>query len=106
MRGPRKSLTRRSGPKTNSDFEGLAVTLPGTRLAAHSPAPGRLSFPPPAEPRKEFHMQVRDIMTRHMAFCMPEKSLDEVARMMVTCDCGAIPVVDQITGRAVGIVTD
>jgi CBS domain-containing protein len=51
-------------------------------------------------------MQVRDIMTVHMAFCMPEKTVDEVAGMMVTCDCGAIPVVDPVTRKAVGIVTD
>lgn len=51
-------------------------------------------------------MRVRDIMTVHMAFCMPEKTVDEVAGMMVTCDCGAIPVVDPITRKAVGIVTD
>ena len=51
-------------------------------------------------------MQVRDIMTERIAFCVPEKALDEVARMMVTCDCGAIPVVDLISLRAVGIVTD
>ena len=51
-------------------------------------------------------MQVRDIMTECMAFCMPEKTVDEVARMMVASDCGAIPVVDPITRQAVGIVTD
>jgi len=51
-------------------------------------------------------MQVRDIMTERMAFCMPEKTVDEVARMMVACDCGAIPVVDPVTKQAVGIVTD
>jgi CBS domain-containing protein len=51
-------------------------------------------------------MRVRDIMTVHMAFCMPEKTVDEVAGMMVTCDCGAIPVVDPVTRKAVGIVTD
>ena len=51
-------------------------------------------------------MQVRDIMTAHMGFCMPEKTIDEVAGMMVTCDCGAIPVVDPVTRKAVGIVTD
>ena len=51
-------------------------------------------------------MRVRDIMTVHMAFCMPEKTVDEVAGMMVVCDCGAIPVVDPVTRKAVGIVTD
>ena len=51
-------------------------------------------------------MRVRDIMTVHVGFCMPEKPIDEVAGMMVTCDCGAIPVVDPETRKAVGIVTD
>ena len=51
-------------------------------------------------------MRVRDIMTVHMAFCMPEKPVDEVAGMMVASDCGAIPVVDPETRKAVGIVTD
>jgi CBS domain-containing protein len=51
-------------------------------------------------------MQVRDIMTERMAFCMPEKTLEEVAQMMVACDCGAIPVVDPVNYKVVGIVTD
>src|SRR4030095_14454867 len=51
-------------------------------------------------------MQVRDIMTESLAFCPPEKTLDEVARMMVACDCGAVPVVDPETQKAIGIVTD
>jgi len=51
-------------------------------------------------------MRVRDIMTVHMAFCMPEKTVNEVAGMMVTSDCGAIPVVDPVTRKAVGIITD
>ena len=51
-------------------------------------------------------MQVRDVMTESLVFCVPEKTLDEVARMMVECDCGAVPVVDPVTRKAVGIVTD
>jgi len=51
-------------------------------------------------------MQVRDIMTESMAFCPPEKTLDEIARMMVTCDCGAVPVVDPQTQKVIGMVTD
>ena len=51
-------------------------------------------------------MQVRDIMTESMAFVPPEKTLGEIARMMVECDCGAVPVVDPQTQKAVGIVTD
>lgn len=51
-------------------------------------------------------MQVRDIMTESLAFSPPEKTLDEIARMMVACDCGAVPVVDPQTQKAIGIVTD
>ena len=50
-------------------------------------------------------MRVRDIMTVHVAFCLPEKPVKEAAEMMVTCDCGAIPVVDW-QGRMVGMLTD
>ena len=51
-------------------------------------------------------MQVRDVMTESLAFCPPEKTLDDVARMMVACDCGAVPVVDLETQRVIGMVTD
>jgi CBS domain-containing protein len=51
-------------------------------------------------------MQVRDVMTESLTFCPPEKTLDEVARMMVACDCGAVPVVDLETQKVIGIVTD
>lgn len=51
-------------------------------------------------------MQVRDIMTQQVASCTPETGLEEVAAMMVECDCGAIPVVDPQTRKAVGVVTD
>lgn len=50
-------------------------------------------------------MQIREIMTRDLACCRPEQSLQEVARMMLESDCGAIPVVDQ-NQQLVGIVTD
>jgi CBS domain-containing protein len=45
-------------------------------------------------------------MTESLAFSPPEKTLDEIARMMVACDCGAVPVVDPQTQKAIGIVTD
>ena len=51
-------------------------------------------------------MQVRDIMTERLAFCSPDTDLREVARMMVESDCGAIPVVEPESGKAIGIVTD
>ena len=52
-------------------------------------------------------MQVKDIMTEDVACCTPETSLQDVAQLMVDCDCGAIPVVeDQQSRKVVGIVTD
>src|SRR5689334_1942384 len=52
-------------------------------------------------------MRVRDVMTKSPTVCMPETSLPAVARMMLECDCGAIPVVaDLATHRPIGIITD
>lgn len=52
-------------------------------------------------------MRVRDIMTANPATCTPESSLQEAAKLMLECDCGAIPVVDDSgSGRSIGIITD
>jgi CBS domain-containing protein len=52
-------------------------------------------------------MQVREVMTSNPACCMPDTKLQEVAHMMLDCDCGAIPVVDgKDTMKVVGIITD
>lgn len=52
-------------------------------------------------------MKVKDIMTENPICCVRGTPLEEVARMMVENDCGAIPVVeDQDEWRPVGIVTD
>ena len=52
-------------------------------------------------------MVVQDIMTEDPACCTPETGLQEVARMMVDCDCGCIPVVDDDDARMpVGMITD
>ena len=52
-------------------------------------------------------MQVKDIMTEDVACCTPETNLQDVAQLMVDCDCGAVPVVeDQQSRKVVGIVTD
>jgi CBS domain-containing protein len=50
-------------------------------------------------------MQVRDIMSVDAICCTPDTSLAEVAQMMVTQDCGEIPVCDE-AGKPVGVVTD
>lgn len=51
-------------------------------------------------------MQVRDIMTEQLASCTPDTDLQTIAAMMVNSDCGAIPVVDPQSRKAIGIVTD
>lgn len=50
---------------------------------------------------------IRDIMTPDPATCTPDTSLQEVARMMVDFDCGAIPVVrSDDDDTPIGTVTD
>lgn len=52
-------------------------------------------------------MKVKEIMTENPICCVGKTSLEEVARMMVENDCGAIPVVaDQEGWRPIGIITD
>lgn len=50
-------------------------------------------------------MNVLEVMTRTPATCTRETPLQEVARMMVDCNCGAIPVVDD-DDHPIGILTD
>jgi CBS domain-containing protein len=46
-------------------------------------------------------------MTPDPSCCTMETSLEEVARMMVACDCGEIPVIErQDLRKSVGVVTD
>jgi CBS domain-containing protein len=52
-------------------------------------------------------MQVRDIMTDNPACRRPDTSLQDVARMMTECDCGAIPVMSADgSNNVAGIITD
>ena len=51
-------------------------------------------------------MKVDAIMTKDVAFCKGNTRLDEVAKLMATYDCSAIPVVeDEESRRVVGILT-
>jgi CBS domain-containing protein len=50
-------------------------------------------------------MKVRDIMSENVACCGSDTPLQDVAGMMVDCDCGEIPVADA-GGRVVGVITD
>lgn len=49
-------------------------------------------------------MEVRDLMTTDPACCTADSGLQEVARVMLENDCGAIPIVED--GRPVGMVSD
>lgn len=51
-------------------------------------------------------MQVKDIMSQQLTSCTPDADIQEVAAMMVKCDCGAIPVIDPQTQKAIGVITD
>ena len=52
-------------------------------------------------------MTIRELMTQNPAVCTPDTSLQDVSRMMVQCDCGEIPVVENRESmRPLGVVTD
>ena len=50
-------------------------------------------------------MKVQDVMTPEPQCCMSQDSLQRAAQMMVECDCGEIPVVDQ-QRKPIGVITD
>jgi CBS domain-containing protein len=52
-------------------------------------------------------MAARDLMTSNPACATMDTPMQEVARMMVACDCGEIPIVErQDRRKPVGVVTD
>src|SRR5262245_30163549 len=52
-------------------------------------------------------MRVRDVMTPNPVCCTSDSPLMDAARLMVDCDCGALPVVGDLVGRKpIGIITD
>lgn len=52
-------------------------------------------------------MNVSEVMTDSPQCCSPDTGLQEVAQMMVDCDCGCIPVVDGDDSKMpVGMITD
>ncbi len=52
-------------------------------------------------------MRVSDVMTKYPQVALPDMPIEMVARMMVEFDCGAIPVVNNLTERRpLGIITD
>lgn len=52
-------------------------------------------------------MKVSEIMSSNVGCCKPNSTIREAAQMMVDCDCGAIPIVEDDKGRRIlGLVTD
>jgi CBS domain-containing protein len=52
-------------------------------------------------------VKVQDVMSESVTCCSPDARLPEVARAMIECDCGEIPVVDDKERmRPLGVVTD
>ena len=52
-------------------------------------------------------MQISKIMSPDLACCTRESGLQEVARLMVEHDCGAIPVVNNMQEKKpLGVITD
>lgn len=51
-------------------------------------------------------MRARDVMTKCPTCATPDARLEAVARMMIQCDCGAIPIVSEDGGMPIGMVTD
>ena len=50
-------------------------------------------------------MNVSNIMTQNPQCCTADTSVRDAARMMLECDCGEIPVVDNMS-KPIGVVTD
>ena len=52
-------------------------------------------------------MQVKDIMTPDPMCCTAQDPLQKAAQLMVECDCGEIPVVDDASAKIpIGVITD
>jgi CBS domain-containing protein len=52
-------------------------------------------------------MRIEELMTKNPKCCTKDTSLREVARMMVDCDCGEIPIVDSAASlKPIGVITD
>jgi CBS domain-containing protein len=50
-------------------------------------------------------MLVKDLMTRDVSSCRPENNLAELAEVMWSQRCGALPILDD-SGRVIGLITD
>jgi CBS domain-containing protein len=51
-------------------------------------------------------MIVADLMTRNAASVRSGQTLAAAAQLMWDCDCGAVPVIESVGDKAIGILTD
>jgi CBS domain-containing protein len=51
-------------------------------------------------------MKIYDVMTPEAQSCSPSSDLAAVGALMWRCDCGTIPVVDPVSGKVQGMITD
>ncbi len=51
-------------------------------------------------------MKIHDVMTPEAQSCSPSSDLATVGTLMWRWDCGTIPVVDPVSGKAQGMITD
>jgi CBS domain-containing protein len=50
---------------------------------------------------------VQEIMSKNIVWSTPDASLSDIAKMMVDCDCGEIPLVESSSNKnIVGVITD
>ena len=90
---------------------------PGWQQPAQHAAPPVQNARPPGQPQQRSagsepsrartldDVRAHELMTRRVATVHPATSVERAARLMETCDCGALPVVGD-NGVLVGIVTD
>ena len=50
-------------------------------------------------------MKVQNVMKRSPKYCSPGTSLADVVKVLSSCGCGALPVVDA-KGKVIGMITD
>jgi CBS domain-containing protein len=96
-------LGRRSNQPRNKRRRERFATCSTTPLAARLYLAASLSAPSKA--MKGHPMRVKEIMTSPVVTCTEASHLNDVARAMWDCDCGAVPIVDE-GGRLCGILTD
>lgn len=51
-------------------------------------------------------MKVSEVMTKFPATCTPDQTVAAAARLMISADCGAIPVVGEQDELPIGVITD